>query len=69
MAEKNPVTPKVEAPVKATKPVDHTVVDGDNFASIAAAYLPAGMTKHAYAVHLSVLNYGATMEPGTKVAL
>lgn len=65
--------PAVEAPVKApvaapAKPKTYVAVDGDTFASIAARFKPEGISKHGYAVHLSLLNSG-TLRPGSEVKL
>jgi hypothetical protein len=63
-AKPEPVKAK---PAAAKKKDTYTVVDGDTFASIAAAFKPDGMTKHAYAVHLAATN--GTLHPGTEVKL
>jgi Tfp pilus assembly protein FimV len=74
VAETAPVveTPAVApvAPVKAApaKPETYVAVDGDTFASIAARFKPEGISKHGYAVHLSLLNSG-TLRPGSEVKL
>lgn len=57
----------VVAPVKG-KSAAYVAVEGDTFASIAARFKPEGMTKHLYAVHLSLLN-GGTLRPGSEVKL
>lgn len=58
-----------EAPKPAVGPKTYLAQDGDSYASIAAAHLPAGQTKHAYATHLFSVNGGKSISAGTKVTL
>lgn len=51
------------------KPAESYIAqDGDSYASIAARFKPTGMTKHAYAVHLSSVNSGS-LRPGAEIKL
>lgn len=43
--------------------------DGDSYASIAAAWQPAGKTKHEYATHLFAINNGKLVIPGMIINL
>jgi hypothetical protein len=66
LAEVKPEPVKAK-PAAVKKKDTYTPVDGDTFASIAAAFKPAGMTKHAYAVHLAETN--GSVRPGVEVKL
>jgi hypothetical protein len=59
--------PEKVKPAAVKKQSTYTAVDGDTYAMIAATFKPAGMTKHAYALHLAETN--GPLRPGTEVKL
>jgi hypothetical protein len=47
---------ETELPVEASKPTHHILTEGQNIQTVAAMYLPEGMTRNEYAKLLFKLN-------------
>lgn len=56
------------APVVASEGT-YVCADGDSYAGIAARHVPAGLTKHEYAMHLYNINAGKALAAGVEVKL
>lgn len=60
MTKDKPATPVITT---------YTVVDGDSYASIAAAHPVAGKTTHQRATHLHTINNSRPLTPGVTIKL
>lgn len=61
--------PAVEAPVAVASGKTYTAKDGDTYPSIAAEFVPNGMSKFEYATMLVALNNGKALADGVEVVL
>lgn len=70
--------PEEEAPAEVPAPADepklpvkvvtsYIAEDGDTYASISAKFAPKSMSKHAFAIHLTILNKNKPVVAGAEI--